>query len=261
MAALLADFRTDGFGWPLWVAGGEFAWLAQGRARTSQVVEAVLLVTAAAMLAAAVLGRVGRLVRWRNLPGAVAGVAVLVGVAVTALHPEVPLDMIAPDIGLRLGVLMPVALGLATLCLAVGAALTSGARWRPAAVGLIAVGALAWTGFTSLSDMDPLQAQFSPAVELRWEATPLRSVEMIWPADLNAWGATPSVVENPGSWPTITEREPDVAAVQDLRSWPDLVRDLQDGWLAIKAALIAAGLAALVMSLFPHPPRPSGSLY
>ncbi|MFC4070025.1 hypothetical protein [Actinoplanes subglobosus] len=258
--ALLADGREDGYGWPMAVADDS---------DTVALLTEVLLSTAGAgALALAVLGRATRLFQRRNLPGVVAGLAVLATAAYIAKHPETPYDgMIPADIGLRLNVLMPVAAVGAALCLAANAAWTSAAALRPAAAGLLAAGVLSWAGFTGLSENDALQAQWPPGPQIRTEPY----TGPLW-SDVSALTVSPglsradvlSLIGNAPPPPpaeedwwqaALTDWEADIRHNENPLLSFEGYHDPRDSAAALEATVIAVGLAFLVLALFP-PRRP-----
>ncbi|GAB1642335.1 hypothetical protein [Krasilnikovia sp. MM14-A1259] len=173
VAAALSDHRTGGYGWSTDVAGGNRYSIPFGtKSHGPHAVEAVLLVAGVAALAASVLGRAERLLRWWHIPGALLGLLNIAGFVDTALHPRVFDYQIPPDLRLRFLVLLPVGLVSAALWLAANVALASRGPLRLAGAGLLAVFALAVTGYQCLSVFEPIQARSDPvAEERRWEET------------------------------------------------------------------------------------------
>jgi hypothetical protein len=278
MAALLVDQRTGGFGWPMELGGGEFARIRfddDGGVRL--VAEAVLLVVGAGALAAAVLGRVEGLFRRRILPGVVVGLVALAVAVDEVLYPESIFGSpIATDTGLRLRVLMPAAVVIAVLWLAAYAALTPRVPLLPAAAGMLVVAALAWTGFAGLSGMDSLRVPEVPAEETVAYEDRFRLEPRI-PGSVVRIEAYTRSGEQPRPRAEDAGVLVDVSAVDEAVWWTSV-----DGWRAgigpvplpregersrvdargaVGTTLVAAGLAGLVMSLFPFPYRPRGSLY
>ncbi|MFD1374329.1 hypothetical protein [Actinoplanes sichuanensis] len=283
-AAFLADHRTGGFGWSTEVAGGDWG---ESRFKTpgsALVVEAVLVVAGAAALAAAVLGRVERLLKWRHLPGALIGLFFLaLGVDVATSPPLFLGDDIPADPRIRLLVLMPVSLAIAALCVAANAALTTRGMLRPAAAGLLAIIALALIGFNCLSRIEPLQPTEDPVVAEQRRA---RTEETMAHIDVDALlraADTSSRVRQDAQpeqeefgWlppPTAPEararalsqdvrRDSGIAAVPYPPSWSAGEADWTRARPAITTALILGGLVLLVMSLFrlpESPPLPAGT--
>ncbi|MFI5490979.1 hypothetical protein [Actinoplanes sp. NPDC051859] len=282
VAAFLADHRTGGFGWTTDVADGDGDSLRFGLPGSdSHVVEAVFLVVGAAALAAAVLGRVGRLLRRQHLPGALIGVIFVAAAAVMVVKPLFADDMVSPHPLLRALVIMPAGYVVAVSCLAANAALVSRAIPRQAAAGMLAVAALAMLGLTSLEEMDSLQPRFDRSAAAALEADAKRFVagepaervfdippylqKALWASEQPGLNAEESLTEfyrhlPPPSTPEEAyrravridkRRESGMVAVPHAPTWGNGDADWTRSRPALKATLIAVGLVALVSALFP----------
>ena len=288
VAALLADYRTGGYGWSTEVAGGDSFSTLFGRPGSGpQAVEAVLLLAGAAALAAAVLGGAERLLRWWHIPGMLIGLVVLAAAADRAIHPRLLFSLETRiDLRLRLLVFIPAALVIAVLLLATNAALASRGALRLAGAGLLAVVALASIGFRCLAEIEPLQPHSDPFVAEIQLKTTLPAIDMQALLAAAALSRSRAVTTFSGAPPIISSQEAEAKVNQNnfplatsVAAWsralaPDASREsgveavpyppswTGDGtdWArsrpALKATLIAAGLLALVMSLFPIPADP-----
>ncbi|MGE6955112.1 hypothetical protein, partial [Staphylococcus capitis] len=266
LTAFLVDRRSDGYGWPAEFAAGQgYSW--------ADMTEPALLTTGAAALAAAVLGRTGRLLRWRHVPAVLLAVIfvllIAAHVADPAVHP-VKLDPWTrpPDLAPRLLTLLPVAIVVAVLGLAANAVLMSGGKRRQACAGIVAIMTLAMAGLNHMEDNHVMEPEFDYAVWQTYhpaEAAALRMPIRLSPTFLSP-GPAPEDVEGVpsrgffGIGPGILiapapEEKSDIKAVSGPPSWTLNPWEGDTDWAralpALGATLLLTGLVALVMALFP----------
>ncbi|MEV6601884.1 hypothetical protein AB0M36_34260 [Actinoplanes sp. NPDC051346] len=205
---------------------------------------------AAAALAAAVLGRADRLLTWRHVPAGLLALFLLLRIGYQALQPPLSEWEAPPDVRVRFMALIPIALVLAALGLAMNAGLASRGRLRSAGAGLAVVMALTLFSLTEVANNEMLKPRFDAAAQHEWETTihvprlQLTDVTYVAPGTPNLFHSLPPKPVRDTSIDAVA------APPSGLTSpWEGTI-DWQRSRPALVAALILAGLAALVTSLF-----------
>jgi len=148
LAAGLADSQPGGYGWPL--SPGE---------RPAVI---VLLVAGVSLLAAAVLGRVARGLRRRRLwPAMVVAPLLILWLVLYVIDPDVGWREVRPSPLTLIAVLIVPVAAVILVVLAVNAAFAAGRRSRMAAIGLLAVLALANTTAGAATGLEVLHRRTS----------------------------------------------------------------------------------------------------